>query len=294
MRRFFAARFVGELGNQFSLYAIPLLVYLPSHNAARSGTAFAVEWLARLSGLALAGNVVDRFGSRAVYMLAELLRSVSFLLAFVLVMSAPGSSYPVLLALGAVLGMSHEHFYIAGEALVGRVARRDVEHAQGILGILDQLALVAGPAVAALVAGLASTMTLLAVVGALALCGAGLVFSLPLAEPPSAVHFGGAGGRHALREMTVGFRAVSRSRALRVMVGLTMLSNLVLGVVLALGPALVTGVFRYPQQAYGLLGSVAGAVSALALVGGRLARRRCSAIAVGLTALCGIFCARSE
>jgi MFS family permease len=290
LKGLFVGRFLGALGNQLLLVAVPLLVFKLTGSISLAGVAFAVEWLPRLVALPLAGSLVDRFGGRPVYLAADFARAFACGLAFAAVIAFPDQAYLTLVVLGAVVGVCYEQGFVALEATVPRLVPDEQLHeAQSILGILDQTALLLGPAVAGLLVGFVEVQWLLLVVAGIFLLGAVNMLVVRVRAPRAAAS--GAWGS-VLAELTTGARTFLGIRSLRNLVLLTMLVNLMVGVVLVEGPGLVTGVFAQPEGFYGLINTAAGlaAVGIVALIPWLKRRVPLSAVALAAFVVIALCC----
>jgi MFS family permease len=259
LKGLFVGRLLGALGNQLLLVAVPLLVFKLTGSISLAGIAFVVEWLPRLVALPLAGSLVDRFGGRPIYLAADFARALACGLAFIAVTVLPEHAYLTLVVLGAVVGVCYEQGFIALEATVPRLVPQEQLHeAQSILGILDQAALLLGPAAAGFLVGFVEIQWLLLVVAVVFLTGAMSMLAVTVRAPRAAAS---AARPSVVAELTTGARTFLGIRPLRDMVLLTMLINLMVGVVLVEGPGLVTGVFAQPEGFYGLVNTAAGLVA---------------------------------
>jgi hypothetical protein len=101
---FFIGRFLGSLADQFLLFAVPLMIFKTTGSIAWSGVAFSLEWLPRILSFPIAGAVVDRFGSKPVYLSADIIRLTGCGFAFFGLVSIPKYDYAILIALAVING----------------------------------------------------------------------------------------------------------------------------------------------------------------------------------------------
>ncbi len=80
--RFMAGRFLSALGDQFLLFAAPLIVYQATGSVAKSGLAFLIEWTPRILFLPVAGFFADRFNHRHLYLVADFSRVIVCIVAY--------------------------------------------------------------------------------------------------------------------------------------------------------------------------------------------------------------------
>jgi MFS family permease len=256
---FFVGRFFGALADEFLLFAIPVLIFRVTGDVAWLGAAFLIEWLPRLVSLPTAGAVVDRFGPRPVYLVADALRFIVTLGGFLLLDAAPGSSLSILLALAMLSGFCFEQTFIAIETIVQRLAPKDqLVKTQALLEGIDQTCHIAGPLLAGLFVAQIELIALLPLIATLF----SISFLSVLATRFFCLEVPGTGAVKSLRiigDIRVGVETLLRCPKLGFLVILTMLSNLIIGVLIVELPAIVTGTFLLSPTYLGMLNTMAGA-----------------------------------
>lgn len=244
-------------------YGIPLLVLATTDSAALTGLAFALEWIPRLGTFAVAGALVDRYGSRRVFCLASAARALVALAAALVLpqQNDPVAATVTVLLLAASTGALTEFSYVAAET-AGAVAARETgaraHRVQAILLGIDQTATLAGPALAGLLLHRTGAAGMLTAIAGFSLLGCALA---PRPRDQEQVRET-APGRKGLR---TGWSTLQSLPALGWLVtGLT-LSNLAVGLLQAAAPVIVVKQLGHSTADVGLIWSAA-ALASLAAV----------------------------
>ncbi|MET8727175.1 MFS transporter [Streptomyces parvus] len=268
MARFVTGRGLAALGDQFLLFAIPLLAYKLTGSASQTGLIFLVEWLPRVIFLPVAGVLASRILGYTLYVYSDFIRSGLAIASFALMYLMPDGNLITLCVLAAGMSLGGAQSQIALEATLPRfVPMNQMIRAQSIIQGTEQSSWVAGPALAALLASALPTTSLLVVIGAV--YGLTTLNTLSLrrwlrTEKP-------AEGSEEL--LTIGLvltgigEGVSILRKLPAilgLVGLAMTVNLMVGVGMATSAATTSGIFHKPDTYYGILSSGVGVVGILA------------------------------
>ncbi|MER5786401.1 MFS transporter [Streptomyces mobaraensis] len=261
-------------------YGIPLLVLATTHSAALTGLAFALEWIPRLSAFALAGAMVDRYGTTRVLRYASVARALVALAAALALpahSTGPGATATVMV-LAAVTGVLTEFSYIAAEtagAAASREAGDGAHRVQTVLLGIDQVATLAGPALAALLLQHTGAFGMLATLACFSLAAAVLAprrLHQP-AEEPASVMTGLRAGWETLRSLP----------ALAWLVTGMTLASLGVGLMQAAAPVIVVQQLGHSSASVGLIWSAAALASLLAIAVCRRAIDRYGLWAVGAT-----------
>ncbi|MEU8522372.1 MFS transporter [Streptomyces sp. NPDC048577] len=263
LRRIYLPRTADAAAFAMSTYGIPLIVLATTRSATLTGIAFALEWVPRLAAFSLAGQVVDRHGTKRVFRIASVLRAlVVVAAAFILPSQAGGTGATVtVMALAAITGVVTEFSYIAAET-AGATASKDAgdraHRVQSVLLGIDQTATLAGPALAGfLLHWVGVTGTLLTMAGC-SLLGALLApwhREARLVPPPAP----------ALAGLRTGWKTLVSLPALAWLItGLTV-SNIATGFLQAAAPIIVVQHLGQSSAAVGVIWSAAAAASLLAV-----------------------------
>jgi MFS family permease len=143
-RRFFAAHAQSCLGSGLAHVALPLLAYEQTGSAWAVTAVLVPDLLPAILFGPLLGALVDRVGWRPCAIAADVLRCLAFMLV------AFAGSLPAMVLAAALAGTGSALFSPAALAGVTRLAPGDRRPAAlGLFGALDDLGLMAGPALAA-------------------------------------------------------------------------------------------------------------------------------------------------
>ncbi|WP_431949998.1 MFS transporter [Actinacidiphila sp. bgisy167] len=148
-------------GTAVSAVALPWFVLVTTGSATRTGLVAFCEMFPYVVVKALAGPLVDRVGSRAVSWTTDL-TSATAAAAVVLLHAADLLSFPLLLALVAVIGATRGPGDLAKEVMVPEAAERAgvrLERAAGLSGATERLASTVGPAVGGSLVALLGPLT---------------------------------------------------------------------------------------------------------------------------------------
>ena len=258
LRQYYVLRAVGSLANQLLQFLLPVVIYSVTRSALWTGVALIVEWGPRLVSLVLAGAIVDRFGVRTVYVSSDLLRLVAAAATVVVMATDRGAERWGLLAIAVVSGACFEQSFVAGEKAVRLLAPLATMHrSQSVLGAIDQATLVAAPVLGAVMLFAGPTLTTSFVTLAFAV-------DLMLARrlPAHSMTEDEAG---ILRSVIDGIRWVAASPIMRDVVVLTMLINLMLGVILSGAPVMLSH-YHHSGSYLGMVYTVGG-IASIAVLG---------------------------
>ncbi|WP_251828802.1 MFS transporter [Streptomyces sp. ATCC 21386] len=263
LRSLYLPRSMDAAAFAMTTYGIPLLVLATTGSAALTGLAFALEWAPRLMAFTLAGALVDQHGTTRVFRFAATARAVLVLAAALLLEAqADGLGETVtVMALAAGTGVLTEFSYIAAETAGGaasRTAGARAHRVQSVLLGIDQMATLAGPALAGLLLARTGATGMLVATAAFSLLAAALApkqHTDQHATTPAAVRQGWKAGWQTLHALpALGW----------LVAGLT-LSNLAVGVLQAAAPVIVVQQFGHSSADVGLLWSAAAAASLIAI-----------------------------
>ena len=250
------ARGLGLLADQIALFAVPVAVYMMTRNIAYSGLAVSAQWLPRLVILPFIGSLVDRYDTRLLYIVVDAVRAVIALSLVVI-----SDLWALLLAVGALSLLNGVAYLVLEHTVAHGLSGERLARSQSRLQIIEHLARVLGPMIGAylLTAGdinlVMTGVTALFVTSALML----MFFNAPIQHID-------AGSAHTDGSPLVGLRLLLHSIPLRDLTLLTMLSNLLTGLIAASIPAIVVNRLNRGVEGIGLLYTVAAIASALVLL----------------------------
>ncbi|MFB7270742.1 MFS transporter [Streptomyces sp. NPDC056244] len=239
-------------------YGIPLLVLATTGSASLTGLAFALEWIPRLSAFAVAGAMVDRYGTTAVFRLASAVRAL-VVLAAALVLPAqtdgPAATVTVMVLAGAS-GVLTEFSYVAAETAGGtasRAAGGAAHRVQSVLFGIDQVSTLAGPALAGVLLERSGPAGMLLTTAGFSLLAAGLA---PRQPAPAT-----ASSARVVKGLRTGWSALRSLPALAWLVAGLVVSNLSVGVLQAATPVIVVKELGHSSADVGLVWSAAAVAS---------------------------------
>lgn len=269
------ARAANRLATETLSYAIPLLIFNATHSMAWSGLVLALEWTPRLIGIPIAGPLVDRFGSRACLLAAEVARIILLVCALAGVLASP-TAWPLLVALTFAAGTFGQASYIAVEKLGVEInGSKSIAWTQSAQAAVDQTALIAGPFVAGALVGLGVVWVLAAML-VLVLISLALCRRLPARPPGERVR------RSGWEELTAGLRGVARHRALIHIIAATAAFNLLAAMILGMTPAIVEDHFERSASYAGAVWTLGATASLVVIVVMTRVISRAGVLKVGL------------
>ncbi|MFE9426687.1 MFS transporter [Kitasatospora sp. NPDC006697] len=294
--QFVGGRAVAALGDQFLLFAIPLLAYKITGSASKSGLIFFVEWLPRILFMPIAGVLADRIRGYFLFVGSDGVRAALALAAFGLMYAVPGGQFAVLCVLVAGMALANAQSYIALESSLPRfVPMEQMVRAQSVVQGTEQTSEVLGPVLAALLSAVLPTRDMLLVIGAVYALTTLNIFVLRPHLRAEVV--AGEGEPTTLRSIGAGVldgaRTLRSLPAIIGLAGLTMTVNLMVGVGMSTSAAITSGTFHKSDRYFGVLTTAAGVVGILtSFVVPKLAKRlnpmAALAISYGMICLGGI------
>ncbi|MEV5878034.1 MFS transporter [Streptomyces sp. NPDC052101] len=263
LRGIYLPRSMDAAAFAMTTYGIPLLVLAATDSASLTGLAFALEWIPRLGAFAVAGALVDRHGTTRVIRFASAARALVVLgAALVLPAQSGGLGQTVtVMLLAACTGVLTEFSYIATET-AGAKASRDAQgrahRVQSVLLGIDQVATLAGPALAAVLLQWAGAPGMLTVIAGFSLLAALLV-------PRQHHQDSSATAQPVLQGLHTGWSTLRSLPALGWLVGGLTVSNLAVGLLQAAAPVIVVKQLGHSTADVGMVWSAA-AVASLAAI----------------------------
>ncbi|MGP4001212.1 MFS transporter [Streptomyces sp. 8N706] len=183
---FWAVQTFSELGNAFSLVAVPLLVLHATGSAAQMGLLTAIAGAGSILTGLVGGALVDRFDRRRMLMLCDAARLVLYgAIPVVWAVSPQIWLLYVVMGLASIFEMLFKISYVT--AVANLVDKSKIVEANGRLEATAAVANIAGPALAGVVAGLLGPTAAIAINAGsfgVSLVGLALIRLRP-AEPPA-------------------------------------------------------------------------------------------------------------
>ncbi len=251
-RRLWAGQMVSGLGSQLTLVAVSFQAYTLTRSTLVVGLIGLAQLVPLLAGALWGGTLADAMDRRKVLVLTQvaMATAVGGLVADASI--AHPAVWPLFVCTAASAGVQGIDWPARRAALPMLVDEHDVTAAIALQTTIQQLALVAGPALAGV---LIATIGLSAVYGIdVATFSAALVAAVLL--PPLVPR--GGGTPMGLRSMTEGFRHLRREKLLSATYWID-LNAMIFGMPRAVFPALGVGLFHGGAGAVGLLYAAPGA-----------------------------------
>jgi hypothetical protein len=288
---------ISTLGDQFTLIALPWLALLITGSPLVLGTVMATMAVPRAVLMLIGGAYVDRFSPRRVMIASNAARFVAVVSLGTIVLAGAAQLW-MLYAFALAFGIADAFFYPASTAMVPElVSGPQLQKANGLVQGTAQGSQLVGPALAGVAIAVLGTgagapgQTGVAV--ALLLDGLTFVASigtlLLIANRPR--HRVSAGS--IVQQISEGVRFVWHSPALRLVIGMSMLANLLITGPFAVGlPVLAFGRLPEGSAALGLMTSAFGGGSLLGMAGAMMlpapSPRRFGSIVLVVIAISGL------
>lgn len=227
LRLLLTAMLVSMAGSWAYNVALLAVVYERTESLAWVGAATLGRFIPQLLFSPYAGVVADRFERVRVMVSCDLIAAASQAALAVLVLAeAPAAP---LIAVAAVTAIAMTPYEPAVAAVTPQlVGEEHLAAANSIRGVIENVVQVAGPALGALMLFLVPAWTVFALDGVSYVISALVVSRISMRSRPVDVTEGGAAG--PLRQMAVGLREIARSRAVGLLVALSVLASMVYGI----------------------------------------------------------------
>ena len=262
-------------------YGVALPVYAYHAGGARAvGVLFFARFVLAALAMPWLGLLADRWSRRRVMLTSDFIRC-GLMAGMTAIASTGGNAYGVyVLAVTSTLVAAA--WGPAQAALMPSLVStpEELTAANVVENTISSVGMFAGPALGGVLLALSGPTAVFALTGALALWSALFVLRVPRDQPPEAVE-----RPHFLAELTAGFTTVLRTRALRVVIGLSGALALVEGALEVLLVVLALRLLRSGNGGLGWLNTAVGIGSILgAFVVAALATRRrlAGGFAIGL------------
>jgi MFS transporter/cyclic nucleotide-binding protein len=226
LRLLFSAMLVSLAGSWAYNVALLAVVYDRTGSLGWVGAAMIGRFIPQLLFSPYAGVVAERFERVRVMVACNLVAATTQALLVVLVLvEAPVMSIVVVAALTSLVMTPYEPAVAAVTPQI--VEEDDLAAANSIRGVIENVVQVAGPALGALVLFVAPAWAVFALDAASYLTAALIVARMRMRSRAVDVTEGGTAG--PLQQMLVGLRAIAHSRAVGLLVALSVLASMVYG-----------------------------------------------------------------
>ncbi|MBB4928754.1 MFS transporter [Kitasatospora kifunensis] len=191
---FWGVQALSELGNAFSLVALPLLVLHATGSAAQMGLLTAIAGVGSILTGLFGGTFADRFDRRKILMLSDAARLVLYgTIPICWAISPQIWVLYVVMGLASIFEMLFSVTYVT--AVSNLVDNEQITEANGKLEATNAIAYIAGPALAGLVAGLfgaTAAITINAASFGVSVLGLAVIRLRPTERPAAAIAQAGA------------------------------------------------------------------------------------------------------
>jgi len=252
---FYSSLFFSRLADQLLLFLLPLVIYQLTGDASLSGLAFFFETLPRFIAFPICGILSDHFSAYKLLRNSQLARFIIVLLAVAGFYAVPSITWLVVTA--AIVGVLTTQAVMAREMLIAtEFTQYRFERVLAHTQLADQLAMVGGPLLAALLLSVIPWQHVLLVTSLLFLFADICLKLWKLSYKPKLLAVNQRPVQ-LLASLQVAGRQVIRLPRLFAAIGLAFSVNLILGALLATSVAIYTGAFAQSQSDYALLQSLA-------------------------------------
>jgi Major Facilitator Superfamily len=157
------SRFVSSLGDQFMMFALPLIVLNLTKDVGKSGFVFGIEWGSRSVWLLVAGNLLVKFGNSKITLFTEFSKMASAFFAIISFYVGKDFSFPIIILSAILLSCSSAQTLILLEKQIAELSscREELSKNQARLQSVQQVTLIGGPMLAALFLGLFNHLAVL-------------------------------------------------------------------------------------------------------------------------------------
>jgi MFS family permease len=260
---FFVSLFFARLADQMLLFLVPLVVFQTTQSVALSGLAFFIETLPRYLLFSVCGILCDRISPISLLLMSQRYRLVTCAVGVAGHELVGGVGW--LVALSAICGILSTQGFLAREVMLPQIFRQQrFEKVLSYSQLGDQLGMVIGPVLAALLLGLwpwqmaVGVTAVLFLLADLSLNWWHRTSGVEVAQPESVE------GRW-LSPFATAFKHIWHLPGLKRATVLSAGWNFVYGVTLATSAAMVTSLHGQSEQSYALL-QTAGAIATIVIL----------------------------
>jgi MFS family permease len=241
-RLFFLGYSISRISDETLVFLIPLLSYATTGDISKSGFLLAAEWIPRLITLFFVGTGVDKYGSRAMTISADIVRFTLLLCSsFFILIYHSELNFLWLTLISVLIGIAAEISYVSTEVLIVQVFRENLEASQKLTQSIDQLVHVLAPALAVWIY---ARLGMFYIFGCLTLMVSLNLMILYSCVPISLFKL----TENVRMSTTFGILAILKNRCLRFLCGMAFGANLALGAVLSTMPHFILGKFGFTES----------------------------------------------
>jgi len=256
--------FLSRLADQILLFLVPLVIFQLTSDVALSGFAFFVETLPRFIAFPVCGILTDCYSPYRLLSRSQFARFIAVLLALAGYFFFPGIYW--LVSVAAIVGVLTTQGMMAREAILPLVFKeirfqKVLAHTQ----LVDQLAMVLGPLIAALVLFFAQWQVVLIFV-ALLFLSADLALYIWLKSVRPCWKKLTQDELHIVNSLRCALMNIKKLPNLLAVIYLAFAVNLIVGVLLATSAAIYTGVYAQSETEYAILQMLGAATTIIVLL----------------------------
>ncbi|MFZ9036346.1 MAG: MFS transporter [Francisellaceae bacterium] len=265
LRKLLIARSFSTLADQLLLFSVPLLIYSHTGSISLSGLAFFIEWMPRVLSLPIAGTISDRFGAKTGYLYSEGIRTGVTVLAFIILMFCSAQFFIILSIMMGICAFFYAQSYIALEAIIPTIAStKKISQAQSFLQGIEQGGMILAPVIGGFAVLVIPAQYLIVVSSGLFLSS--FLFMSSVHLPFEKTQKKSIGVFHQVKgDFVIAVNIIKNSKALLILILLSLLVNLTVGLAMATGAAFSTGYFGYSSTAFASLQLTTGIIACIGL-----------------------------
>ena len=292
---FFGSRFTMSLADQFLLFVVPIMVFQVTQSIAWSSFAFALETIPRVIGYPIAGLISDRYAGIKIVKLSLWFRSIACIFAIMITwVLGEHTVLGVVIVLSAMCGVASVQGFMSSEVLLPKLFNNlPFAKVQAKVQTVDQISIIGGPLLAALVLEYLNWQSVLMIAtGLFVLAQVLLSFSLkslslhsalkPIKQDTNDANQSGLSLKLIVDQLKQAYAMIVKNNDLLVVIAQTALVNLIFGAALATGAAFVTGKFQLAATAYGFMQTMGAITSVVVLSSTALLTERLKLKTIGV------------
>ena len=273
----YLARLASLTGSQILFFAVPLLIFKLTHSVAYSGIAFSLEWTARIISFPLSGYCADKFGSKRVYVLTDLIIGVLCTASILLMTIFHDAAFIILILLAVSAGFLSEQGYVSAESLAPKlVSAQYYPKSQSILELLELMALLFGPTLTGIFILYFKIESLIWVAMSFYIFSALMMKQINVESHKAPVEI------KLLKNLSAGFHTIYKHNYLINLVFLSMIANMLFGLMTGSAPVMVIGIYEKPDRFYALLNLAAGVFGIAVIISFNYLLKYISIIHIGI------------
>ncbi|HAV5779251.1 MFS transporter [Acinetobacter baumannii] len=285
---FIFARSISLLIDEMITFAVPVAIYIDTGSLIWSGFSLIALTLLRVVLLPFLASVADRYHLRSQFLCTDGLRTIFAFLIFLAALAH--INWLILLLVGFLTLLNGYAFILLEKTAVMLTEAPEMGRIQARLQAVEQLARIMGPAAAGLVLHFGEFRAVAAIAIMMFSVSWGLVFiafkpkeNLTKSDSDERIH----------QNITFAIKKIMSTPGLVWLVGVSMVSNFVEGIILTLTPMIFISKFARSQEDLGIFFSITAAITIIVLISISMLKtvhigNRLSLIILSLMATCSL------